>query len=227
MTLLHRLGHRLHRLRADQRLLLCLTVAAAVFAAVWPAQLQRLTRVVVAWDAFCVTLLALHWIVFFSTPAEAVRTQAQQQDESRSGIFVLVLSAVCASLLGILLLMRPTGDPVVRKELHRAISLLGIALSWNLLHTLFTVHYAHRYYTDPDAAPDAQIGGLDFPGEKRPDYLDFAYFSFIIGMTFQVSDVSISARPLRRFVLLHSLLSFVFNTIVVALTISVLSNLGK
>jgi uncharacterized membrane protein len=182
---------------------------------------------VVAWDAFCITLLGLNWIVFFSTPPEAVRRQAQRQDESRSSIFVLVLSAVCASLLGILLLMRPAGDPVVHKDLHRAISLLGIALSWILLHTIFTLHYAHLYYTEPDAAPDAQIGGLDFPAEQRPDYLDFAYFSFVIGMTFQVSDVSVSARPMRRFVLLHSLLSFVFNTIVVALTISVLSNLGK
>lgn len=160
--------------------------------------------------------------------AQRAMLQAQRQDESRSITFILVLFAVSVSLVGILLQMKPVDESLIRKGLHRAISLLGVGLSWVLLHTVFTQRYAHLYYTNPGAGPDDQVGGLDFPQEKQPDYLDFAYFSFIIGMTFQVSDVSISSGSIRRVVLLHSLISFVFNTIVVALIISIISNLfGK
>jgi uncharacterized membrane protein len=88
-----------------------------------------------------------------------------------------------------------------------------------MVHTVFTVHYAHAYHRqmDDDQA-SSQAGGVEFPGEKQPDFLDFAYFSFVIGMTCQVSDVQISARRIRRLALVHGLLSFLFNTVILALT---------
>jgi len=188
-----------------------------------------LTSVLLSWDTFCLALIGLSWITFFGIGAADVHRQAQRQDESRYGTFLLSLCAVCVSMIGILLLMHPNDETSHVKELHRAASLLGVGLSWVLLHTLFTLRYAHLYYTDPEAATtgSAQVGGLEFPGDKAPDYTDFAYFSFVLGMTFQVSDVSIQDRGIRRVVLLHSLISFAFNTIVVALSVSILSGLGK
>jgi uncharacterized membrane protein len=100
-------------------------------------------------------------------------------------------------------------------------------LSWIMVHTVFTFHYAHMYYDVPDEGSSKISGGLDFPGEKEPDYIDFAYFSFVIGCTFQVSDVEISSRKIRRMALLHGLLSFGLNTFVVALTINLIAGLKK
>ncbi len=219
----------LDKLQASTRLLICLGVALIVLAVSLFLKTALLTSILLSWDTFCLTLLALSWIMFFGIGAIDVHRQAQRQDESRSATFILSLCAVCVSMIGILLLMHPAEETRHYKELHRAASLLGVGLSWLLLHTLFTLRYAHLYYTDPGAgAGDAgQVGGLEFPAEKAPDYVDFAYFSFVLGMTFQVSDVAISDRDIRRVVLLHSLISFVFNTIVLALSVSILSDLGK
>jgi uncharacterized membrane protein len=103
----------------------------------------------------------------------------------------------------------------------------GIILSWFLVHTTYTVHYAHQYYdTAPgDTTKDAR--GLEFPGDEAPDYIDFAYFAFVIGCCFQVSDVEVSSRIIRRSVLLHQLISFGLNTFVVALTINLIAGLRK
>ena len=98
--------------------------------------------------------------------------------------------------------------------------------SWFLIHTVFAMHYAHGYYRDEDEGPDfASAGGLEFPNEKEPDFLDFAYFSFVIGMTCQVSDVQVSSQGMRRLALVHGLLSFVFNTVILALSINLASGL--
>ena len=95
-----------------------------------------------------------------------------------------------------------------------------------MLHTIFTLHYAHLYYSKT-TNEDAATAGLDFPKEKKPDYIDFAYFSFVIGMTFQVSDVQINSRIIRRTALAHGLLAFALNTFVVALTINLIAGLSK
>jgi uncharacterized membrane protein len=99
--------------------------------------------------------------------------------------------------------------------------------SWMLVHTVFSLRYAHTYYGDPDgpAGPQPHAGGLEFPGDREPDYLDFAYFSFVIGMTFQVSDVVITSRDFRKLVLLHSMLAFGFNTVILALAINTVAAL--
>jgi len=112
--------------------------------------------------------------------------------------------------------------------MYVSLAVLGILLSWSMVHTTFTFHYAHLYYDDDeDENSDADAGGLDFPKDKEPDYLDFAYFSFVIGMTFQVSDVQITRRNLRRHVLIHGLISFALNTFVVALTINLIAGFKR
>ncbi len=100
-------------------------------------------------------------------------------------------------------------------------------LSWIMVHTTLAFHYAHLFY-NPSKTKTTQItGGLEFPDDDDPDYVDFAYFSFVIGMTFQVSDVQVMSRGMRRVVLCHSLLAFALNTFVVALTINVVAGLTK
>lgn len=104
-------------------------------------------------------------------------------------------------------------------DLHVTLAAITVASSWLLVHSVFTLRYAHLYYGD-DRKQTKHPGGLDFPHEPEPDYLDFAYFSFVIGMTSQVSDVAIGSKQMRRAALAHGVLSFLFNTIIIALTVS-------
>ena len=105
------------------------------------------------------------------------------------------------------------------------VAISGMLFSWAMVHTIFCFHYANLYYGNDTTDPTKHAEGLEFPKEKKPDYLDFAYFSFVIGMTFQVSDVDITSRSIRRLALLHGLLSFTLNTFVVALTINLIAGL--
>ena len=218
---------RFNNLSALVRLLFCAGIAVAVFAIVKMKGLEILTGTMLAWDIFCLLMISVSWATFLTIPQPELCLKAQEEDESRSMSFVLILASVCISFIGIILLMKNTDESLVAKNIHQTVSLLGVALSWGLLHTIFTLRYAHLYYSDIETGKGTRVGGLDFPGDDKPDYLDFAYFSFVIGMTFQVSDVEISSKLIRRVVLLHGLISFVFNTAIVALTISIISNLGK
>ncbi|MGZ4001637.1 MAG: DUF1345 domain-containing protein, partial [Mucilaginibacter sp.] len=109
---------------------------------------------------------------------------------------------------------------------HILLSICAVIVSWWHVHTVFTMRYAHLYYdTNCDDGSARKGGGLQFPGADEPDYLDFVYFSFVLGMTFQVSDVEISSRQIRRLAWVHSLISFAFNTAIVALSINIISGL--
>lgn len=216
---------KINNLLATTRVLLALGIATGVFlgAISWGSGL--LTGIAMAWDVFALLVVILSAITFFTLPQESLRRQAQLQDERRTTTFILVLFSICISLGGIVALLRHAGGPPAHPGLQYAVSLLGVALSWLLLHTVFTLRYAHLYYWE--AQGDRTPGGLDFPeNDPQPAYPDFAYFAFVIGMTFQVSDITITSPRIRKVVLLHSLLSFVFNTLIVALTVSILSGLG-
>jgi uncharacterized membrane protein len=109
---------------------------------------------------------------------------------------------------------------------HVCLALGTVALSWALLHTVYSLHYAHVYYGDIDPGKQFRAEkGLEFPGKDEPDYLDFAYFSFVVGMTCQVSDVQVTSKRMRRLTLLHGIISFAFNTVILALLINTLSGL--
>lgn len=179
-----------------------------------------LTHVMLAWDVFCIMLISLHWYMFFHTSAAETHIKAKMQDETRSEIFAIVLISTFAGLLAVILLL--INKDIEPLDLIVAIS--GMFLSWFLVHTTFGMRYAHLYYGDSKTNKGS---GLDFPGNDEPDFIDFAYFSFVLGMTFQVSDVEISSRKIRRLSLLHSLIAFIFNTVIVALTINALAGLSK
>ena len=182
---------------------------------------------IAGWNASALVIVALDWLTILTTPHRKIRELAQQQDLSRFLIFVFVVVAACAALFAVgFLVSRPKGQTA---GVHMALTLLTVASSWTLVHTVFSFRYAHAFYGDSDVSGvHHHAGGLTFPPDRPhqpPDYLDFAYFSFGIGMTCQVSDVQINSRRMRRLALVHSVLSFGFNTIILALLINTISGL--
>ncbi|RYY15135.1 MAG: DUF1345 domain-containing protein [Cytophagaceae bacterium] len=212
---LRRVGHT----PTTYRLLLGLAAAGATWLLV-PTGLGTLGRLVAAWDAFGVVLLLLLWAAITTADADRIRTVAATEDLSRTLSSLFVLVAAGASLLAVVALLRTThGLHGTTLAWHLGLSLVAVAAAWLLVHTVFTLRYAHLYYDANDDGSD--VGGLDFPGQDpEPDYLDMAYFAFVIGMTAQTADISISSRNLRRVALLHGLIAFVFNTSLVALVVS-------
>jgi len=152
---------------------------------------------------------------------------SKAQDMSRTLSFLFVLLADFASLATIIVLFEPGQE--VNQDLHVALSTLVVVSSWLLVHTVFTLRYAHLYYDKRNPTGNKNekdfARGLDFPNDNAPDYLDFAYFSFVIGMTSQVSDVAIQSKSMRRLTLVHGILAFFFNTSIIAFTINTLSSI--
>ncbi len=213
--------YRIGRLHAITKLIISISVAIIVLAIV-PNDPVYHINIMESWDAFGLTMILLSWISFFVINSQGIRQQSIQQDESAPVIFALVLVATMASLGEVFLLLTCKTD-----YSKIAIAISGMLLSWILIHTIFALRYAHLYYGNDKTNKDVHAGGLNFPEDKHPDYLDFAYFSFVLGMTFQVSDVEVTSKRLRRLSLLHGLISFFFNTLIVALTINVIAGIRK
>jgi uncharacterized membrane protein len=213
----------IRRLSAVHKLLIALT--AGVLVLLLPVYGSLLLHIIAGWDAFCLVQLLLWWITFYHTAPKDIRKESGKQDESRYVIFALVLAATCVSMLAVVILLTDKSTVNAPNYLPLTLALGCMVLSWILLHTIYTLRYAHMYYADDKTDGSTHAGGLLFPEEEHPDFIDFAYFSFILGMTFQVSDVSISSRPLRRLALWHSLLSFAYNATIIALTVNVIAGL--
>jgi uncharacterized membrane protein len=172
-------------------------------------------------------ILVLDWLIIWATPQRKIRERAQQEDLSRLLIFIFVVVAACAALFAVGFLIRAHKDQIGgHLVIHLLLTLSTVISSWALLHTVYSLRYAHAYYGDSDEPGVHQhAGGLLFPGDRPPNYFDFAYFSFVVGMTCQVSDVQITSRRMRRITLIHSILSFGFNTLILALLINTVSGL--
>jgi uncharacterized membrane protein len=179
----------------------------------------------ILWDTFSLVFCIQCLYIFFNRTTKEIRAYARQEDGSRVMVFVVIVLACFASMLMVLLLMLSTDSQQAGVLVYLPVAIAGILLSWAMVHCEFAIHYAHIYYDDAEDDNTRHTGGLEFPEEKNPDYLDFVYFSFVIGMTFQVSDVEITNRTLRRLALLHGLLAFGLNTFVVALTINLVAGL--
>ena len=181
----------------------------------------------VTWLTFVISYLMLSWtVILFYHPIE-VKNRANEEDSTGYYIFIIILFAAMSSLAGIFILLKGKPDSKIDPFHYQLIiALASVFCSWVLVHTLFTLRYAHLYYSKSKFKKSTIIGtGLNFPGENEPDYLDFAYFSFILGMTFQVSDISITSRKIRHLALLHGCLSFLYNTIILALSINIISGI--
>lgn len=219
--------HWSEKLTGPKKVIISVVVAIAVYAISYLFKTDASNRLILGWDMFCVSMILFSWILFVTTNSDDLCVVVEKQDDGLKIIFTIVLVAVSFSVFGALALLVEKNETTVNKIWHTIISLSPVLLSWLLLHTMFTIRYAHLYHDHNTLGTGSKVGGIEFPTKQDPDYLDFAYFSFVIGMTFQVSDVTVSSRAIRRFVLMHSLISFAFNTIIVALTINTLAGLKE
>lgn len=220
-SLSHRLSHRIAHLHAASRIGIAI-VASAATALLVHGRLPEPEVAVAAWDGFAVVALGLTWTTILTLKPVQICTLAQREDPSRLASLVLVLLGSAASLLAVFtLLQAAAGMHGSAKYEATMLAVSAVALAWFLIHTVFTLRYAHVYY---DAQGNEKA--IEWPGsDDLPDYLDFAYFAFVIGMTAQTADVNIRSRRVRRTALAHGVVAFAFNTAVVALSISVLSSL--
>lgn len=176
------------------------------------------TGLIASWNLGALIYIGLTWRRMLAADAERLRHRAAKFDFSDSLILVLASLAALASMGGIAAELHGVDKADGPLMLARvAVAIATIAVSWFFLHTLFTVHYAHRYYAADDGG-----SGLKFPDAPlEPEFWDFLYFAFTIGVASQTADVSVTSTPMRKVTLLHSILSFLFNTTVLALAVNV------
>ena len=200
--------------RIRPRLFISLGIGALVTAVLTVfTDWRTATRLLVGWDIYVGLYLALVAHLMSGAEIERIRARAAVEDEGQFAILVLTVVAALASLGAI---FSELGIGPGRRPAHVVLAALTILLSWAFIHTIFALHYAHEFY-DEDIG-----GGLTFPGgETEPDYWDFVYFSFVIGMTSQVSDVGVTHKEIRRTVAAHGVVSFVFNAALLALTVNI------
>lgn len=208
------------------KLLICIGISIAVYFIVELKDIDVLTHIMISWDSFSLLMIISSWITFFLTQSKQIREQARVQDPKRSVIFIIILVSTLASFLAVLILIVSKKDGNSGAAWRLPIAIAGMLFSWALIHTIFALRYAHIYYGDHETKRDIHAGGLEFPSDDEPGYLDFAYFSFVLGMTFQVSDVQITSKRFRHLALLHGLISFGFTTTMIALTINIIAGFG-
>jgi uncharacterized membrane protein len=203
---------------------------AAGFLCAWilPGGAPALVRAVLAWDATVLVFLVLTWTVMLRGGHQTMRYRAAHYDASDSVLLLVCVVAVIASLVAITGMVVGIGNmPTERKILRLVLSVVTVVGSWLFLHTVLALHYAHQYYWPRRLAghPETHHGGLEFPGDEAPDYLDFMYFSFVLGACSQTSDVAITSKTIRRLATLHGTLAFAFNTLLLALTVNIAASL--
>ncbi|CAN5547420.1 DUF1345 domain-containing protein [soil metagenome] len=208
---------------AHQRLISAALAGAVV--ALIPLPLSITTHGLLAWCVAAVVYLALAWwLAYVFDTDNSTRKHAQAQDQPSLVLFGLVLFIAFASTAAIATLQDSARQLTgLERAAHLALSVSALICSWLLIQTVFAFRYAHRFYgTDAPGKPHS--GGLDFPGDGEPDYLDFLYYSSVVGMTSQVSDVVVKSREMRFLTMVHGLLSFAFNMLVVALSINIMAS---
>jgi uncharacterized membrane protein len=200
-------------------------LASGLAAAALPLSMGWEFRGLLAWCTGLAVYLALAWWLCLGFDAKRTRERAQAQDEPSLVLFLVLLLATAACVAAITALMQQSRDMAgLLRGLHIGLSVLALASSWLFIQTVFAFRYAHRYYfEEKQGEPDGP--GLQFPGGLDPDYFDFLYYAFVVGMTSQVSDVQVTSREMRRLTLVHSVLSFGFNMLILALSINVVAGL--
>jgi uncharacterized membrane protein len=201
--------------RARPRLFISGAIAVLVMTGLaFNAPWRLPTRLLMGWDIGIALYLVLAFEMMAHSTIEGIRRRAAAEDEGQAAILILTVVAALASLAAIFALLS-TSARTDRPAFPPVLATVTILLSWTFIHTMFALHYAHEFYDETTG------GGLAFPGdEKEPDYWDFVYFSFVIGMTSQVSDVGITSKQIRRTAAAHGVVAFFFNAALLALTIN-------
>lgn len=209
------------------KLLLAAVIGFAV-SMMLPASFQTPACILIGWDAGLVIYLLWTYAMMWRAEVEHIRQRAAEEDEGAGFILLLSIATTAASFVAIAFALggikSGEGNAVMPGGVaaHVMLAISTILLSWTFVHTIFALHYAHEYYGE---RRDGKIGGLEFPHDTKPDYRDFLYFSLVIGMTSQTSDVAITSKVIRRMAAMHGVLSFFFNLVVLALTVNMVSNL--
>jgi len=185
----------------------------------WPASLRE----ALAWDLSAAIYLALAFRVMLTCKGQIIRARAARQDDSRVVILIIILLAITVSFIAIAGVLSDA-KTASYKLINLGLAAVTILLSWTVTQVAFTLHYAHEYYR-PSDGPHTFAEGRDFRGDRTPDYWDFFYFATSFGAASQTSDVSILTKPLRRLATLHAIISFFFNTAVLALSINLAASM--
>jgi uncharacterized membrane protein len=186
---------------------------------VLPATL--ITRTLIGWDVgVLIYLVAAAVVMTQCSSASAMQSNAAAQDEGAWAILVLTAAAGLASLIAIFAELAAIERTDPHYGIYVTLAIGTVVLSWTFIHTIFALHYAHEFYGTGE-----HKNGLHFPGDAAPDYWDFIYFSFVVGMTFQVSDVAVMHKTVRRTVVAHGALSFFFTTAVVAMAVNIAASI--
>jgi uncharacterized membrane protein len=211
LRLLRRLWHLHVRLFVSAAFGVAITLA--LLALPW----RMPTRILVGWDAGAVLYLALIYRLMAHASIATIRQRAASNDEGALALLVLTTAAALASLAAVVAELGQARGPY-----QVALGMGTVLLSWAFMHTIFALHYAREFY---GRGHDNRIGGLIFPGNEEPDYWDFLYYSLVVAMTAQVSDVQITSKTIRRLTSVHGAVSFFFNVAVLALTVNIVSGL--
>ena len=203
---------------AHKRLFIAAALGLITVLAV-PATL--IMRILIGWDVgVLIYLVAAAVVMTQCSSASAMQSNAAVQDEGGFAILILTAAAGLASLIAIFAELADIARTDPHYGIYVTLAIGTVVLSWTFIHTIFALHYAHEFYGSGD-----HKNGLRFPGDAAPDYWDFIYFSFVIGMTFQVSDVSVMHKAVRRTVVAHGALSFFFTTAVVAMAVNIAASI--
>jgi uncharacterized membrane protein len=210
--------------QAQIRFLIAFAVGFAVF--LFAPIHDWVTRVLAGWNAGGWLYFVLVVIKMWRAEIEGIKREAGIERESRIAVLIIVILGSFFAMLALFTqLSAMKSEHGFGRSLSIVLSLSTIVLSWLLIHLVFAVFYAHEFHSERRGKTGAPGGGLKFPGEKEPDYLDFVYFSFVVGTTAQTSDTAVTSRAMRRVVALHGVLSFFFNTAVIALAVNIASQL--
>lgn len=196
--------------------------AGLVAAPLLPWGLPIPTRAVLGWDIAVLVYLLLTAEHFSRADHSGIAADAARQEDGEWTLFALVLFGAAMSFIAIVE-FSGLNHHKTQNTLYLLLVTLTLGCSWLMTNITFSYRYAHEFYARREDG--SVVGGLGFPGEPDPDYLDFVYFAFVIGMTFQVSDVQITNRTLRRLATIHGLIAFLFNTVILALTVNIVAGI--
>jgi uncharacterized membrane protein len=210
------------------RLTASIVVGLAVGAgcALFAKEMRPATWLILGWDALSFAFLGSMFFNWFRHDPEDIREQAAIDDEGRGMILALVVVAAAASIWAVGAELSLAKDAHgLMKAAHVVLAFTTVLASWAMVQLIFALHYAHEYYgvDEGDGVRDAE--GIEFPGMEAPDYWDFLYFSVVIGVAFATADANITSKGLRRLALVHSLVAFAFNAVIIALTINLTAGL--
>ncbi|MEO8747192.1 MAG: DUF1345 domain-containing protein [Rhodanobacter sp.] len=210
------LERRWHRLHRHPRFIICALIFVVLTVGLWLIGWQPELSLLLAFDIAAVLFLAATVWMFSRADAHSIRGRARKEDE---GYWGFLLSSAAVAIVALVALAAELHSSKQAGGLQIVLAVCSLVLAWLFMNTIFALHYAHEFYGDRGG----KQAGLDFPGKADPDYWDFVYFAFVIGMTFQVSDVQINARTIRRVALVQSVIAFFFNVIVIALSVNIVA----